>query len=121
MERAAAVAANSADAVVVLDSERRVVAASPAAEGRRLGSQLGSRLGEDALASHPELLVLFLDSPPELSAYQELRQGFTAAVSHELRTPLARLLALLESATLPGADVDELMEQARRRSSRRGS
>src|SRR5262249_15019174 len=57
--------------------------------------------------------VLFLESPPELSAYQELRQGFTAAVSHELRTPLARLLVLLESATLPGADVDELMEQAR--------
>ena len=39
--------------------------------------------------------------------------GFTAAVSHELRTPLARLLALLESTTLPGADVDELVEQAR--------
>src|SRR5207249_181418 len=49
----------------------------------------------------------------ELSAYQELRAGFTAAVSHELRTPLARLLALLESTTLPGADVDELVEQAR--------
>jgi signal transduction histidine kinase len=38
--------------------------------------------------------------------------GFTAAVSHELRTPLARLLALLENATLPGSDVDALMEQA---------
>jgi len=57
--------------------------------------------------------VLFLESTPELPAYQELRQGFTAAVSHELRTPLARLLVLLESATLPDADVDELMEQAR--------
>ena len=44
--------------------------------------------------------------PPELPAYQELRAGFTAAVSHELRTPLARLLVLLESATLPGSDVD---------------
>ena len=62
---------------------------------------------------HPALLVLFLEAPPELSAYQELRPGFTAAVSHELRTPLARLLVLLESATLPGADVDELIEQAR--------
>jgi signal transduction histidine kinase len=57
--------------------------------------------------------VLFLESTPELPAYQELRQGFTAAVSHELRTPLARLLVLLESATLPGADIDELMAQAR--------
>ncbi len=46
-------------------------------------------------------------------AFQELRVGFTAAVSHELRTPLARLLALLESATLPGAETDELLGQAR--------
>jgi len=46
--------------------------------------------------------------------YGELRIGFTAAVSHELRTPLARLLALLESAALPGADVGALIAQARR-------
>jgi two-component system, OmpR family, phosphate regulon sensor histidine kinase PhoR len=46
-------------------------------------------------------------------AYEELRVGFTAAVSHELRTPLARLLALLESASLPGADRDALLAQAR--------
>jgi two-component system phosphate regulon sensor histidine kinase PhoR len=46
-------------------------------------------------------------------AYRELRVGFTAAVSHELRTPLARLLALLESATLPDADRDALLAQAR--------
>ena len=46
-------------------------------------------------------------------AFQELRAGFTAAVSHELRTPLARLLALLESASLPGAETRELLEQAR--------
>jgi len=45
--------------------------------------------------------------------YDELRSGFTAAVSHELRTPLARLLALLESAELPGAEVGELVAQAR--------
>jgi two-component system phosphate regulon sensor histidine kinase PhoR len=57
--------------------------------------------------------VLFLAALPELSAYQELRAGFTAAVSHELRTPLARMLILLESAALPGADVDALVEQAR--------
>ncbi len=112
MERAAEAAANCADAVIVLDRERRLIAASPAAELWLGSTPLGSRLAEDALASHPEILVFFLDSPPELSAYQELRAGFTAAVSHELRTPLARLLALLESATLPGADVGELMEQA---------
>ena len=46
-------------------------------------------------------------------AYEELRVGFTAAVSHELRTPLARLLVLLDSAALPGADRDTLLAQAR--------
>ena len=45
--------------------------------------------------------------------YEELRTAFTAAVSHELRTPLARLLTLLESAELPGADLPQLLRQAR--------
>jgi signal transduction histidine kinase len=45
--------------------------------------------------------------------YEELRVGFTAAVSHELRTPLARLSALLDSATLPDADQEALLAQAR--------
>jgi signal transduction histidine kinase len=49
----------------------------------------------------------------EARAYEELRVGFTAAVSHELRSPLARLLALLDSASLPGADRDDLLAQAR--------
>src|SRR3989442_7714850 len=49
----------------------------------------------------------------ETRTYEELRAGFTAAVSHELRTPLARLLALLETALLPGADQTELIERAR--------
>jgi signal transduction histidine kinase len=49
----------------------------------------------------------------ETRAYEELRVGFTAAVSHELRTPLARLLALLESASLPGGDREALLAQAR--------
>jgi signal transduction histidine kinase len=47
------------------------------------------------------------------SEYDELRAAFTAAVSHELRTPLARLLALLESAELPNADLPALLRQAR--------
>jgi two-component system sensor histidine kinase BaeS len=46
-------------------------------------------------------------------SFDELRTGFTAAVSHELRTPLARILALLDSADLPGADVQALLDQAR--------
>jgi signal transduction histidine kinase len=45
--------------------------------------------------------------------FEELRVGFTAAVSHELRTPLARLLALLDSASLPSADTNALLEQAK--------
>jgi two-component system, OmpR family, phosphate regulon sensor histidine kinase PhoR len=47
------------------------------------------------------------------SEYEELRMAFTAAVSHELRTPLARLVALLESAELPNADLPALLRQAR--------
>jgi two-component system phosphate regulon sensor histidine kinase PhoR len=112
-DRVRAVVAHSSEPVVVLDSERRVVAANHRAATAVGGADPGRRLGEEQTAAHPDLLVLFLESPPELPAYQELRQGFTAAVSHELRTPLARLVVLLESATLPGADVDELMEQAR--------
>jgi two-component system, OmpR family, phosphate regulon sensor histidine kinase PhoR len=45
--------------------------------------------------------------------YRELRIGFTAAVSHELRTPLARLLALIDTASLPGADPTAALEQMR--------
>jgi len=52
--------------------------------------------------------------------YRELRTGFTAAVSHELRTPLARIMALLETATLPGADVQDLLGQARNEVERAG-
>ena len=107
------VLASCGEPLVVLDSERRIVAASDAASAVLGGAEPGRRLSEDLAAAHPTLLVLFLESTPELSAYQELRAGFTAAVSHELRTPLARLLALLETAALPGSDVGELMEQAR--------
>src|SRR5581483_5429345 len=46
-------------------------------------------------------------------SFDRLRTGFTAAVSHELRTPLARILVLLDSADLPGADVHALIDQAR--------
>src|SRR5436853_3039295 len=108
-ERVRSLVASLSEPVVVLDSERRLVAASPAA-AQVLGDLVaGRRIGEDTGGA----LVLFVGDLPELSAYQELRAGFTAAVSHELRTPLARLLVLIETATLPGADVEELVEQAR--------
>lgn len=100
-ERAERLAAGSTEPVVVLDAERRVVASNVGLPpGRVLGDADGA-------------LVLYLGALPELSAYEELRAGFTAAVSHELRTPLARLLVLVESAALPGADVPELLDQAR--------
>jgi two-component system, OmpR family, phosphate regulon sensor histidine kinase PhoR len=111
--RARAFLAGVAESVVVLDSERRLVAASPAAASALGDATPGRRLGEDTLTEGPAPLVLFLDAVPELPAYQELRAGFTAAVSHELRTPLARLLVVLESVMLPGADVGDLVEQAR--------
>ncbi len=57
--------------------------------------------------------LVWLREPGDLAAYEELRAGFTAAVSHELRTPLARLLALLETASLPSVNIDELLEQGK--------
>ncbi|MBV8066163.1 MAG: HAMP domain-containing histidine kinase [Actinobacteria bacterium] len=102
VERVEALVADAAGPVVVLDDERRVVASNIGlVPGRRLGD-----VGDDAL-------VLFIGALPALSAYEELRAGFTAAVSHELRTPLTRLLVLLESTALPGADIDDLVDQAR--------
>ncbi|MHB8643181.1 MAG: sensor histidine kinase [Gaiellaceae bacterium] len=73
---------------------------------------LGHRLSDDLIVfddqdlGHTERIIAD-------DAFHELRVGFTAAVSHELRTPLARLLALLETAELPGADTASLLEQAR--------
>jgi two-component system, OmpR family, phosphate regulon sensor histidine kinase PhoR len=112
-ERVRALVAELAYPVIVLDAERRLVAASPAAVTALGDGTPGRRVTEEALLAEPPPIVLFLAALPELSAYQELRAGFTAAVSHELRTPLARLLILLESTTLPGAHIDDLVEQAR--------
>jgi two-component system, OmpR family, phosphate regulon sensor histidine kinase PhoR len=114
----------SREAVVVLDEEGRVLAASRRARqtlGVREGDELSTELlnGERALVvpysvdGRDERLV-YLSEAGDLAAYEELRSGFTAAVSHELRTPLARLLSLLEQASLPGENVNELVEQARR-------
>jgi two-component system phosphate regulon sensor histidine kinase PhoR len=116
----------SREIVVVLDDARRVVAASRRARASVEGLVEGAAFPEEVLqlAGRQPLEIpyevdgrretlLYLSTQGDLAAYEELRAGFTAAVSHELRTPLARLLALLESALLPGADHAALVEQAR--------
>jgi len=122
-ERGRVLVEESREIVVVLDGAGRVVTASRRARERFDGLAEGEEPPEAVLqdavtvpytvAGRSETLVYVRD-PGDLAAYEELRAGFTASVSHELRTPLARLLALLETATLPGADVTELVEQAAR-------
>ncbi len=108
----------------MLDSQGRVVASSRRArttldglvEGEQLPPALLERGGVTRVPievdGERETLV-YVGGPGALAAYEELRAGFTAAVSHELRTPLARVLALLETAVLPGQSVPELIDQAR--------
>ena len=114
----------SREAVAVLDAAGRVLVASRRAR-QALGVREGDELNTELLQSDRALIVpyrvegrqerlVYLSEAGDLAAYEELRSGFTAAVSHELRTPLARLLSLLELAALPGEDVPELVEQARR-------
>jgi len=126
VDRARALIEESREIVVVLDESRRVVTASRRARESLDGLIEGSVLPDEllhlggrtpieipyTLGERQETLV-YLSAPGELAAYQELRAGFTAAVSHELRTPLARLMALLESAQLPGADQDDLIGRAK--------
>jgi len=126
-ERARVIIEESRENVVVIDADLRVIAASRRAresmEGLGPGSSLTVELLEGKhghgpivvpyeIAGRREALV-YLGEPGDLAAYEELRAGFTAAVSHELRTPLARLLALLETALLPGADASDLLDNAR--------
>jgi signal transduction histidine kinase len=125
--RAALLIEESREIVLVLDDERRVLAASrrarEALEGLREGATLPAGLlrtrdGRTPLEIPYEVdgkreTLLYLSGPGDLAAYEELRAGFTAAVSHELRTPLTRLMILLDSVSLPGAKPDELVAQAR--------
>jgi two-component system phosphate regulon sensor histidine kinase PhoR len=126
LERAQLLIEESREIVVVLDESRRILAASRRARESLDGLVEGSVLPDEMLhlgGRTPHEItyeldgrretLLYLSAPGELAAYQELRAGFTAAVSHELRTPLARLLALLESALLPGANEAELIGRAR--------
>jgi signal transduction histidine kinase len=126
VERARALIEESREIVIVLDESRRVVTASRRARESLDGLVEGSVFADEllhlggrtpieipyTLGERQETLV-YLSAPGDLAAYQELRAGFTAAVSHELRTPLARLMALLESALLPGADQDDLIGRAK--------
>jgi len=125
-ERADVLVEESREIVVVLDDQRRVLAASRRAREALEGLKEGATFPEELLhlggrtpleipytVDGRKETLLYLSAPGDLAAYQELRAGFTAAVSHELRTPLARLLALLESALLPGADRTDLIEQSR--------
>ncbi len=120
--RGRALVEESREIVVVLDEHDRVVTASRRARELLGGLEEGAAAPDALLQNAPLSIpykvdgrretILYARDSGDMAAYEELRAGFTAAVSHELRTPLARVLALLETATLPGADVIELVEQA---------
>src|SRR5437764_5858628 len=126
-ERASVLIEESREIVVVLDEQRRVLAASRRAREALEGLQEGATLPEGVLRSRDgrapleipyeidgrRETLLYVSGPGDLAAYEELRAGFTAAVSHELRTPLTRLMVVLESLSLPGAKPEELVAQAR--------
>jgi signal transduction histidine kinase len=117
----------SREAVIVLDDSDTVVLASRRARQSIEGISEGARVPEGLLSGDLGIVplivpyevgvrrerIVYLSQPGDMTAYEELRTGFTAAVSHELRTPLARLLSLLEMATLPGEDIHALVDRAR--------
>jgi two-component system phosphate regulon sensor histidine kinase PhoR len=117
----------SREAVVILDDSDIVMLASrrarQAIEGLREGAPIPDGLLSGDHGVVPLIVpfdvagrrerIVYLSEAGDLAAYEELRSGFTAAVSHELRTPLARLLSLLEMASLPGEDVMAHVDQAR--------
>ncbi len=116
----------SRESVVVLDESDRVIGASRRARQSIDGLREGEAIPDGLLSGDAGIVPLvvpydvdgrrerlvYLSRGGDLTAYEELRTGFTAAVSHELRTPLARLLSLLEMAMLPGENVAELVDQA---------
>jgi two-component system phosphate regulon sensor histidine kinase PhoR len=112
----------SREIVVALDREGRVIAASRRAREALPELVIGRLLPDSTLravvvpyeANGARETLVYLSEPEDNAAYDELRSGFTAAVSHELRTPLARLMSLLETATLPGEDPAALVDSAKR-------
>jgi signal transduction histidine kinase len=125
--RGRTVVEESREAVIVIDDADVVVLASRRArqsiEGIHEGAPVPGGLLSGDLGIVPLIVpyevggrrerIVYLSQVGDMTAYEELRSGFTAAVSHELRTPLARLLSLLEMATLPGEDINALVESAR--------
>jgi len=125
--RARTLIEESREAVIILDDADKVVLASRRArqsiDGIDEGEMVPDGLLSGALGIVPLIVpydvggrrerIVYLSQVGDMTAYEELRTGFTAAVSHELRTPLARLLVLLETATLPGEDVHALVDRAR--------
>ena len=117
----------SREAVIVLDDRDTIVLASRRARQTIDGINEGEPVPEGLLSGDLGIVplivpydvgsrrerIVYLSQAGDMTAYEELRTGFTAAVSHELRTPLARLLSLLELATLPGEDIDDLVDRAR--------
>src|SRR6185437_2722221 len=117
----------SREAVVLLDDADRVIGASRRARQSIDGLREGERIPDGLLSGDAGIIPLvvpyevggrrerlvYLSRSGDLTAYDELRAGFTAAVSHELRTPLARLMSLLETAALPGEDPEELIDRAK--------
>jgi two-component system phosphate regulon sensor histidine kinase PhoR len=116
----------SRELVLVLDENHGLIAASRRAREVFPELAVGTPVRDELLAGAHRLTpvvvpyeiggrreeLVYLADSSGTSAYEELRAGFTAAVSHELRTPLARLLVLLESALLPGADQQDLLGRA---------
>jgi signal transduction histidine kinase len=125
--RARVLLEESREAVVVVDGDDRVLVASRRARESIQGLEEGGKLPDGLLSGEAGIIPLvvpydvngrrerlvYLSRGGDMTAYEELRAGFTAAVSHELRTPLARLLSLLEMAALPGENVAELVDRAR--------
>jgi two-component system, OmpR family, phosphate regulon sensor histidine kinase PhoR len=117
-ERGRLLVERSPEIAIVLAADGTVVAASRRArasvEGLAEGKPLPRELADATRIplSDAETLV-YVGRPGTREAFEELRAGFTASVSHELRTPLARVLALLDTALLPGEDAYELIAQAR--------
>jgi len=125
--RARVLIEESREAVIVVDDSDTILLASRRARQSIDGIDEGQRVPDGLLSGDlgtvPLIVpydlggrrerIVYLSQAGDMTAYEELRTGFTAAVSHELRTPLARLLALLETATLPGEDVRALVDRAR--------
>ncbi|MSO96235.1 MAG: hypothetical protein EXQ81_10685 [Thermoleophilia bacterium] len=118
--RARILVEESREAVIVIDEADTVLLASRRARQSIEGIGEGERVPAGVLSGEVGLVplvvpyelggrrerIVYLSQAGDMTAYEELRTGFTAAVSHELRTPLARLLSLLEMATLPDEDIE---------------